>query len=150
MEQEIASQVVGLGGSTDFSLWNLFLRADFVVKSVILILIMDKIKTIGILKSFGTKDKTIFSIFRNAGFDILIKALIIGNISSYLIIYLQKKFSLIKLDSSSYYLNYVPIKFQFIDILILNSLVFMIVSISIYIPIYFISKITVKNNLSFN
>ena len=111
---------------------------------------MDKIKTIGILKSFGTKDKTIFSIFRNAGFDILIKALIIGNISSYLIIYLQKKFSLIKLDSSSYYLNYVPIKFQFIDILILNCLVFMIVSISIYIPIYFISKITVKNNLSFN
>ena len=39
MEQEIASQVVGLGGSTDFSLLSLFLRADFVVKSVILILI---------------------------------------------------------------------------------------------------------------
>ena len=39
MEQEIASQIVGLGGSTDFSLWNLFLRADFVVKSVIVILI---------------------------------------------------------------------------------------------------------------
>ena len=39
MEQEIASQVVGLGGSTDFSLLSLFLRADFVVKSVIVILI---------------------------------------------------------------------------------------------------------------
>ena len=39
MEQEIASQIVGLGGSTDFSLLSLFLRADFVVKSVILILI---------------------------------------------------------------------------------------------------------------
>ena len=39
MEQDIASQVVGLGGSTDFSLLSLFLRADFVVKSVILILI---------------------------------------------------------------------------------------------------------------
>ena len=32
MEQEIATQVVGLGGATDFSLWQLFLRADFVVK----------------------------------------------------------------------------------------------------------------------
>ena len=31
--------VVGLGGSTDFSLIQLFLRADFVVKSVIIILI---------------------------------------------------------------------------------------------------------------
>ena len=39
MEQEIASQVVGLGGSTDFTLLSLFLRADFVVKSVIIILI---------------------------------------------------------------------------------------------------------------
>ena len=39
MEQEIASQVVGLGGNSDFSLWQLFLRADFVVKSVIILLI---------------------------------------------------------------------------------------------------------------
>ena len=39
MEQEVATQVVGLGGSTDFSLMQLFLRADFVVKSVIIILI---------------------------------------------------------------------------------------------------------------
>ena len=33
------TEIVGLGGSTDFSLWQLFLRADFVVKGVILILI---------------------------------------------------------------------------------------------------------------
>ena len=39
MEQEVATQIVGLGGSTDFSLIQLFIRADFVVKSVIIILI---------------------------------------------------------------------------------------------------------------
>ncbi len=39
MEQEVATQVVALGGSTDFSLIQLFIRADFVVKSVIIILI---------------------------------------------------------------------------------------------------------------
>ena len=39
MEQEVATQVVGLGGSTDFTIIQLFLRADFVVKSVIIILI---------------------------------------------------------------------------------------------------------------
>ena len=39
MEQEVATQVVGLGGSTDFGIIQLFLRADFIVKSVIVILI---------------------------------------------------------------------------------------------------------------
>ena len=40
MEQDIAAQVVGLGGATDFSIWKLFLRADWVVKSVIILLIV--------------------------------------------------------------------------------------------------------------
>ena len=40
MEADIASQAVGLGTNTDFSLLNLFLRADIVVKSVIIILIV--------------------------------------------------------------------------------------------------------------
>ena len=39
MEQEVATQVVGLGGSTDFGIIQLFLRADIIVKSVIIILI---------------------------------------------------------------------------------------------------------------
>jgi len=39
MDQEVATQVVALGGSTDFSLVQLFLRADFIVKSVIILLI---------------------------------------------------------------------------------------------------------------
>ena len=39
MEQDVATQVVGLGGSTDFSIMQLFIRADFIVKSVIIILI---------------------------------------------------------------------------------------------------------------
>ena len=43
METEIANQVVGLGGANDFTLWQLFLRADFVVKSVILLLIASSI-----------------------------------------------------------------------------------------------------------
>ncbi len=43
MEQEIATQVVGLGGANDFSLWQLFIRADFVVKAVIILLIASSI-----------------------------------------------------------------------------------------------------------
>jgi biopolymer transport protein TolQ len=43
MEAEIATQAVGLASSTDFSLINLFIRADIVVKSVIIILILASI-----------------------------------------------------------------------------------------------------------
>ena len=43
MEQEIATQIVGLGGANDFSLWQLFVRADFVVKAVIIILLASSI-----------------------------------------------------------------------------------------------------------
>jgi len=43
MEQEVATQVIGLGGATDFSVLQLFLRADFIVKSVIIILLASSI-----------------------------------------------------------------------------------------------------------
>ena len=39
MEADITSQAVGLASNTDFSLLSLFVRADFVVKTVILMLI---------------------------------------------------------------------------------------------------------------
>ena len=39
MEADISSQAIGLASSTDFSLINLFIRADIIVKSVIIILI---------------------------------------------------------------------------------------------------------------
>tara|TARA_B100001741_G_C16484564_1_gene566590 strand:+ start:51 stop:725 length:675 start_codon:yes stop_codon:yes gene_type:complete len=39
MEADITSQAAGLAGSTDFSIITLFLRADLIVKSVIIILI---------------------------------------------------------------------------------------------------------------
>ena len=62
MEQEVATQVVGLGGSTDFSLIQLFLRADFIVKSVIIILIAASVYSWALIfekyKLFKRIDKT--------------------------------------------------------------------------------------------
>tara|TARA_Y100001970_G_scaffold71716_1_gene91041 strand:+ start:1858 stop:2532 length:675 start_codon:yes stop_codon:yes gene_type:complete len=43
MEADITSQAVGLASSADFSIWNLFIRADVIVKSVIIILIASSI-----------------------------------------------------------------------------------------------------------
>ena len=43
MEADISSQAVGLASNTDFSIITLFVRADFIVKSVIIILIASSI-----------------------------------------------------------------------------------------------------------
>ena len=64
MEQDIAAQVVGLGGATDFSLWKLFLRADFVVKFVIILLIACSIFSWALIF-----DK--FKLFRNINSSII-------------------------------------------------------------------------------
>ena len=43
MEADISSQAVGLASNTDFSIISLFIRADIIVKSVILILIASSV-----------------------------------------------------------------------------------------------------------
>ena len=43
MEADITSQAVGLTGNTDFAITSLFLRADFIVKSVIIILVASSV-----------------------------------------------------------------------------------------------------------
>ncbi|MBA1340137.1 MAG: biopolymer transport protein TolQ [Pelagibacterales bacterium] len=40
MESEITSQAIGLASNTDFSILKLFIRADFIIKTVILLLIV--------------------------------------------------------------------------------------------------------------
>ena len=43
MEADITSQAVGLASNTDFSIMQLFIRADIIVKTVILLLIVSSI-----------------------------------------------------------------------------------------------------------
>ena len=43
MEADISSQAVGLASNTDFSIMSLFIRADIIVKSVIILLIASSI-----------------------------------------------------------------------------------------------------------
>ena len=81
MEQDIAAQVVGLGGASDFSLWSLFLRADFVVKFVIVLLIASSIFSWALIfdkfKLFKAINKTTEDFEKNFGKLNLLKVLII-------------------------------------------------------------------------
>ncbi len=54
MEADITSQAVGLGANTDFSLMSLFLRADIIVKSVMIILIVCSIYSWAVLNETKT------------------------------------------------------------------------------------------------
>ena len=62
MEADITSQAVGLASNTEFSIISLFLRADFIVKSVIIILIVSSIYSWAIIfekmKMFKKINKT--------------------------------------------------------------------------------------------
>ena len=62
MEADITSQAVGLASNTDFSIISLFLRADFIIKSVIIILIVSSVYSWAIIfekiKMFKKINKT--------------------------------------------------------------------------------------------
>ena len=148
------SQVFDWLGLLDKNVIIFFIILSFVacfnMISVILIFIMDKIKTIGILKSFGTNNSIIYSIFYRAGTEILIKSILISNFLAYGFIFLQSRYKIMGLDKDNYYLDFVPIKFELSKILIMNLSLIAIILVSIYIPIYFIGKISINDNVKFN
>ena len=121
--------------------------ASFNMISIVLIVIMDRRKLIGTLKSFGTSKKTIYSIFFKMGFKISVSGMIIGNILSLLFYYVQSKFKLIKLNRENYYIDFVPVAYDLYGALLINLILFLMILLSIYIPILFIDRIRVINSI---
>lgn len=121
--------------------------ASFNMISIVLIVIMDRRKLIGTLKSFGTSKKTIYSIFFKMGFKISVSGMIIGNILSLLFYYVQSKFKLIKLDRENYYIDFVPVAYDLYGALLINLILFLMILLSIYVPILFIDRIRVINSI---
>jgi lipoprotein-releasing system permease protein len=77
--------------------------------SGLIILILDRTNTIGLLKVLGASNKAIRNIFMYQSFFLILKGLIIGNIIATVICLLESKFHILKLDQSSYFINYVPV-----------------------------------------
>ena len=121
--------------------------ASFNMISIVLIVIMDRRKLIGTLKSFGTSKKTIYSIFFKMGFKISVSGMIIGNILSLLFYYVQSKFKFIKLDRENYYIDFVPVAYDLYGTLLINLILFLMILLSIYVPILFIDRIRVINSI---
>jgi len=64
-----------------------------------------------------------------------------GNIIGIGLCFLQEKFEFITLDESSYYLDVAPIKFDWMKILMIDSISFLIVMFCLVLPSMLISRL---------
>ena len=110
--------------------------------TALLILILEKTKTIGLLKSIGTSNKDVMKIFMiNAG-RLIFKGAFIGNAVGLTIIGLQHTFNLIPLDAASYYMSFVPVSFDIISFATINIISIGISLLCMLIPALIIRRIS--------
>lgn len=114
-----------------------------------LILILERTRTIGVLKSMGSTDFSIIKIFLYCAFYIIVRGIIIGNLVGLFLCYLQYQFKFIQLDEANYLLAYAPIEFNWIMYIIINLLMISITLLFLIIPSFVISKITPTKVLRF-
>ena len=124
--------------------------ASFNMLSIVVILIMERIKMIGILKSFGAKSSFIISIFSRVGFRLIGMGVFIGNALAFTIIVLQNKFQLFKLNKDNYYIENIPFDINYFMLLKINLLVIGLILISIIIPLFIINRIKVIDSIQFS
>jgi len=116
--------------------------ASFNMISVLLIMIMERTPMIGLLKAIGSLNGQIRSIFLINGAKIILKGLVIGNLLGLGLCFIQDKFKIIHLDPVNYYMNFVPIAWNWPIILAINLGVFIIVLLVLLIPSFLIRNIS--------
>lgn len=107
----------------------------------LLITILEKRKFIGLLKVLGANNSSIRKIFMINGTYLIIRGLVVGNLISLVLLFLQSQFNIVKLDSSVYYVNSVPVDLNFFNILLLNILVLITSFLMLIIPSSVVSKL---------
>jgi lipoprotein-releasing system permease protein len=124
--------------------------AAFNMISGLLILILDRTNMIGILKAIGTGNKSIKNIFLYQSAFLMIKALFWGNIIGLGICWIQDYFKVLKLDQTSYFIDYAPIDFNLFHIIILNIGTLVITMTILLLPSIIISNINPVKTIRFN
>lgn len=118
--------------------------------SVILILVMERTQMIGLLKAMGARDHLIRNIFFEQGSRLIIRGLLAGNILGLGLCWIQDQFRIIKLDPKNYYMEYVPVDWNFGTILTLNALTFLIVFVVTILPVTVISRVKPVDAIRFD
>lgn len=115
--------------------------AGFNMISGLLILLFENISTIGILKSMGMTDKSISKVFLAASARLVSVGMLIGNVSAMLICIIQKTTHILKLNPENYYVSFVPVNIDLVQILMADALSFVAIMLLLLIPCLFISKV---------
>lgn len=109
--------------------------------STLLVLILERTTTIGILKALGTQNLSIRKIFLYQAVYIIARGLLWGNLLGLGLAFIQKYFGILKLDQANYYMSEVPINLNFWPLVGVNLLALIIIVLFLIIPSFVASKI---------
>ncbi|WP_340114577.1 ABC transporter permease [Maribellus mangrovi] len=138
----------------DMNVWVILLLmvmvASFNMVSGLLVLILERASMIGVLKAMGSPSWSIRKIFVYLSVFLTCRGMLWGNLIGIIIVLLQNWFHIIHLDPSTYYVEYVPMNFSIIHLLLLNAGTIAITSLMLIIPSWFISKISPDKTIRFD
>jgi lipoprotein-releasing system permease protein len=123
--------------------------AAITMVSALLILILERTESIGLLKALGMKNKAVREIFLFNGAYILSRGLLWGNIAGIGVCLLQDRLKILPLDSSSYYMDFVPARLDLVHLAAINAGTFLLCFAALIIPSFVISRITPVKAMKF-
>lgn len=91
--------------------------AAFNIASTLIMIVMEKTREIGILKSMGSKAGSIMAIFMFEGLTIGLFGVIIGLLGGLAGCEMLKRYQFVKLPSDVYYISTLPVKIDYTDVL---------------------------------
>jgi len=109
--------------------------------TALLVLIFERSRMIGLLKTMGATDHFLQTLFLSNGGLILIKGLVWGNAIG-LVFYVSQKYGKwITLDPTTYYVKVAPVALDVLLVLGLNFFVLLTSLLCLWIPLWVVSKI---------
>ena len=117
--------------------------------TALLVLILERTQTIGMLKAMGANNWSIRKVFLYNASYIIIKGLCIGNVIGIVLLLLQKYFELVQLDPETYYVSTAPVVINPWHVLILNVGTLILCLLMLLIPSIIITKITPTKAIKF-
>lgn len=118
------------------------LVAAFTLVSSLFIIILERVRTIGLLKALGSTNAQIRRIFMLMAERLVLRGLIIGNLLALLIIGLQAWLHLVPLDPENYYVDFVPVQLTAAGLTWLNIGVLALSWLVLMLPAIIISRIS--------
>lgn len=124
--------------------------AGFSMISGLLILILERTNTIGLLKALGATNRRVRHTFLWYAFFIVGRGMVIGNLVAFLLIGLQYQFSIVRLDPATYYVNAAPVSFPVAWIIGINVASLIVTILSLILPSFLVSRIQPAKALQFD